>query len=159
MLEKWILLVDPDSNQFYTLNLTTYEIFIELNAPLQLRKKAGQTIRNINQLLRFDHPYWLFESESARNYRFRKLPKYLLKKISSDYPTYICQSGLSLAFAETDSIILEINITQYHKEMVQLIKNTGVYRPEVPTCKTMVVSLLDSADEIVKKLIRSKIAF
>ena len=154
MLEKWIILVDPDSNHFYSMNLSTYQIYLEKDVPASMRKKAGQTIRNINQLLKLDNPHWLYESNFAKNYRFRKLQPYLLKKITCEFPLYICNSDLSLAFAEVTSIDLEILLTQYQKEIVDFMVKAGGYHPKVTTILPMNVSLLTSADEILKNILR-----
>ena len=154
MLEKWIFLVDPDSNQFYSLNLSSYQIIIEKDVPASMRKKAGQTIRSINQLLKLDNPHWLFESTFAKAYRYRKLHTYLLKKITCEFPIYICNSDLSLAFADITSFNIEVLLTQFQKEIMDLMVKAGGYHPKVQTLITMSVSLLTSADEIVKNLLR-----
>jgi len=146
--------VDPDSNQFYSLNLLTYKIYIEKDVPASMRKKAGQTIRSINQLLKLDNPHWLFESQPARNYRYRKLHPYLLKKITCEFPLYLCNSDLSLAFAEVTEITIEVLLNQYQKEIVDLMVKAGGYHPKVDTLLEMKVSLLTSADEIVKNVLR-----
>ena len=155
MSEKWIFLVDPDSNQFYSLNISTHQIHIEKDVHASMRKKAAQTIRSINQLLKLDHPHWLFESESARNYRYRKLNSYLLKKITCEFPLYLCNSDLSLAFAEVAEIEVEVLLSNYQKEIVELMKKAGNLRPEVKTVDILKVSLLTSADEIIKIVLRN----
>ena len=106
-----------------------------------------KTVKDILGLLHLNDASWLCESKNSQRYRRRKIPSYLLHKICSDYPTYVCQSTLSLAFAEVNSIKLEINMTEYteefqkglddlKKEMLEKKKLPDNLNPEVLEKKT-----------------------
>ncbi len=47
----------------------------------------------------------------------------MLHKISSEYPTYVCQSTLSLAFAEVNSIRLQIDMSEYKEEFKKALED------------------------------------
>lgn len=64
MTEKWLLCVDPDSHQIYTLNLITNEVHIEKDAPPYIRKSALKTIDDIETLLHLNDASWLCESKN-----------------------------------------------------------------------------------------------
>ncbi len=119
MTEKWLICVDPDSNQIYTLNLTTNEVVIETDVPEAYRKRSTECIKDLNNLLKLNSSSWLTENKGALRYRRRKIPSYLLHKISTNNPTYLCQSTLSLAFAEKNSISLTVHLTEYEKTFVE----------------------------------------
>ena len=52
ILEKWLICVDPDSQQIYTLNINTNEVQIELDVDIDYRRKAQDAIKNIDEMLR-----------------------------------------------------------------------------------------------------------
>lgn len=48
---KFLLCVDPDSHQIYTLNLKTQEIHIELDVPSEYRERAENDIAQIAKII------------------------------------------------------------------------------------------------------------
>jgi phosphatidylinositol-4,5-bisphosphate 3-kinase len=78
-----------------------------------MREKAKKSIKDLKSIVDFSNANWLCASREAVNYKRRKIPTYLLHKDSSKYPTYLCQSTLSLAFANVNSIKLNVNLKQY----------------------------------------------
>ena len=56
----------------------------------------------------------------------------MLHKVSSDYPTYVCQSTLSLAFAEVNSIKLLINMSEYKEEFKKALEDVKVFDKNPP---------------------------
>ncbi len=151
MTEKWLLCVDPDSCQIYTLNISTSEVHIENDAPDFIRESAEKTIEAILSLVQLNKASWLCESKNSQKYRRRKIPSYLLHKISCEYPTYVCQSTLSLAFAEVNSIKLEINLSEYN-ECFQKLEIEGKSQPEKITIDA---GLVTGADEVIKNILRT----
>jgi phosphatidylinositol-4,5-bisphosphate 3-kinase catalytic subunit alpha/beta/delta len=51
MEERWLLCVDPDSKQIYTLNTNTQEVHIETAVNQEYREKAHKTIADMEKLL------------------------------------------------------------------------------------------------------------
>ena len=151
MSEKWLLCVDPDSNQIYTLNIATSEVHIEKDAPDYIRESAEKTIKDILSLVQFNNASWLCESKTSQKYRRRKIPSYLLHKISCEYPTYVCQSTLSLAFAEVNSITLEINLSEYHDAFKKLDEEGKA----IPQTLKIDAGLVTGADEVIKNILRT----
>jgi len=147
MTEKWLLSVDPDSYQIYTLNISTSEVHIEKDAPDYIRESAEKTIKDILSLVQLNDVSWFCESKNSQRYRRRKIPSYLLHKISCEYPTYVCQSTLSLAFAEVNSIKLEVNLSEYEDAFRKLA---------IPVQKiTIDAGLVTGADEVIKNILRT----
>lgn len=51
-MEKWLICVDPDSNQIYTLNINTNVVCIEKEVDYYYREKAKKAVIDIEELLK-----------------------------------------------------------------------------------------------------------
>lgn len=148
MTEKWLLCVDPDSSQIYTLNISTSEVHVEKDAPQFIRDSVEKTINDILSLVQLNDASWLCESKNSQKYRRRKIPSYLLHKISCEYPTYVCQSTLSLAFAEVNSIKLSVNLSEYKEAFMKYNSHEEIKKIEIEA------GLVTGADEVIKNILR-----
>ena len=111
--DKWLICVDPDSYQIYTFNRRDNDFTLEDIVPEEYREKAKQDIKQIKSKLMFDQGVWMFESAQSKEYRRRPLPSYIDISHISQYPMYLCQSSLSLAFADISTIEVEIDFSKY----------------------------------------------
>ena len=76
-------------------------------------EKAKQSLNDLNLILEKTNKYWFCGSKQAIKYRRRKIPSYLLHHDSPKYPMYLCQSKLSLAFANVNNIKLKVDLDYY----------------------------------------------
>ena len=82
-MDQYVICVDPESQQIYTLNTHTNEIIIETDVLAEYRLKASIQIQNLTKILACNNQnqYYFDGSQDAMNYRRRKLPFHLLKGI------------------------------------------------------------------------------
>jgi hypothetical protein len=116
----YIVCLDPDSGQIYTMSLTTYDVHIEKNLPAKIKEKAKLTMKQLTFLKDSFTTKWWFRSHESECFRRRKLPSYLLHQDCLRYPTYEAHSKLSLAFSDIQTIELEVDISEYQDAIVLL---------------------------------------
>ncbi|KAL4490435.1 hypothetical protein ABPG72_002645 [Tetrahymena utriculariae] len=165
--EKWLICVDPKSKMFYTVNSVTNELHIETDADDVMQDAAKKAINDLRQIIDYDKSSWLFESEQAKRFQRRKIPSYLLHKDSSEYPTYLCQSNLSLAFANVNSIKLVVLLGNYEDKLLdwkqeppqnEKKQEDKVIKDEKPQKYEKRIEieagLVTGADEVIKNILR-----
>lgn len=85
--------------------------------PPHFRQLANEEVDDLNSISNLSQGNWLMASEEVMNYRRRKIPSYILSKDVHQQPTYICQSTLSFAFSNVNSIKLVVDLNQYKSEL------------------------------------------
>mgnify|MGYP006976744198 CR=1 FL=1 len=120
--EPYIICLDPDSGQIYSLGLISYDIHIEKDLPPKIKEKAKNTIKQLSFLRDASTTKWWFRSEEAYAYRRRKLLSYLIHQDCSKYPTFEAHSSLSLAFADVNSIKVTIDLSEYYETITAQVE-------------------------------------
>ncbi|KRX06528.1 Protein kinase-like domain [Pseudocohnilembus persalinus] len=113
--EQFVICVDPSSQRIFTQALNQNVIILEKQVPKFINKQAKQAIKEFQGIINLDKANWLINKE-ARTFRQRKLPSYLLQKNKSDYPIYLAQNNLSLAFADHNYLQLNIDVQAYQNQ-------------------------------------------
>lgn len=116
----YIVCLDPDSGQIYTLSLTNYDVHIERNLPAKIKEKAKSTMKQLSFLRDSSSTKWWFHSHDSECYRRRKLPNYLIHQDCSRYPIFEAHSKLSLAFSDIQTIEIEVDISEYQDALLLL---------------------------------------
>ena len=138
-INKWIICVDPLSKEIYSYNIQRNKIMIEQNAPNFVKANIEKELKNIENITKLYNNDWIPLSKQANEYQTRNFPLYLIHrvlyiilkiniifKISSQFPSYVCNSDLSFAFLreknsitleskEKSSIKLEIHLNEYEE--------------------------------------------
>ena len=150
MTEKYIICVDPESKHVYTLGLNSNTVVIEWNVPMSFRERARKSLKMLKDLTRDNTTYnWWFYSDAARHYQRRKFPKHLLKPDMTKYPVYLKLSKISLAFQDTTSIELLVDLTAY-----QQLTSEGQMRVQIPNNIMVHAKITTNPDEVIKKIVR-----
>lgn len=149
-LVRFLLCVDPDSHQVYTLNLETNDIHIEFDVPHQYRMQAEKDIEEIAKIIQLPSSKWRVVNEQSWRYRRRQFSDYLLHKMIDHEPTYLAQSPMSDAFSSVSTLKLFVNISEYLS-----VNTTEKYYENVnPLTLEIHVELVTCADELIKKILR-----
>lgn len=151
-LERFLICVDPNSHQIYTIGLTTNIIHIEKEVPPNIKEKARNALKQL-AFLRDGAKYkWWFQSEAAQAYRRRPLPYYLLHPDCKIFPTFENHSNFSLAFKDVHSVELLVDVSQFSHTFLNI---DGKAVKEVPTVMKVNAGLVTGADEVIKNIIRT----
>ncbi len=123
--EPFLVCLDPETGQVYSLGLLSYHVHIEKDLPVKVRERAKTALRRLAFLKEGSGMRWWFKSESAQLYRRRRLPIYLIQEDCARYPTYEAHSNLSLAFSEVHSLELRVNISEYAEVITSQLGNSS----------------------------------
>ena len=115
--EPYLVCLDPESGQVYTLGLFSNIVNVESLLPIKIRERAKVALRRLAYLRESPGARWWFKSEATQIYRRRRLPIYLIQQDCARYPTYEAHSNLSLAFKEVHTIELHISLSEYTTSM------------------------------------------
>jgi hypothetical protein len=115
--EPYLVCLDPESGQVYTLGLLSYNVHIEKDVPAKIKNKAKEALRRLSDLRDQPGIKWWFKSEAVQMYRRRRLPIYLIQEDCPRYPTYEAHSNLSLAFSGVHTIELHVSLVEYQGAM------------------------------------------
>mgnify|MGYP006976820908 CR=1 FL=1 len=127
MTDKYLVCLDPDSFQFFSIGLYSRTLVLELDVPLKMREKAVQTLKDMRKLLDSGGTNWWFKSKQSWAFRRRILPKYLINKDTSPYPRFLQLTELSSAFSEATTIEIAIDLTRYSH-----LKSEGAIKVNLP---------------------------
>lgn len=111
--EPYLVCLDPETGQVYTLGLFSSNVRVEKDLPLKIRERAKVALRRLSFLKEGSDIRWWFKSEATQIYRRRRLPIYLIQEDCAKYPTYEAHSNLSLAFSEVHTIEFHISLAEY----------------------------------------------
>ena len=111
--EKFLVCIDPKSTQIYSIGLISEKIILEINVPIDVRQRVKNNLEEMDDLIDVNNLKWWYQSNDSKDFRKRKLPMYLLHPDSTKFPCFYQSSDLSLAFADVDSISLNIDLTEY----------------------------------------------
>ncbi|CAD8121098.1 unnamed protein product [Paramecium sonneborni] len=146
---KYLLCVDMDSHQIFTINLKSHEIFIEYNVPSAYRSKAEKDIKDIQRLVQLPDSSWNMDTQRNQRYRRREISEYLLHKIVNQEPTYLAESSMSDAFSEVTSLKLIVDLSDYLRIEDQSYNDIN------PVTIELDVDLVTCSDEVIKKILRA----
>ncbi|CAD8171964.1 unnamed protein product [Paramecium pentaurelia] len=145
---KYLLCVDMDSHQIFTINLKNHEICIEYDVPQAYRVKAKKDIMDIQKLVQLPDSSWNMDTLRNQRYRRREISEYLLHKIVNQEPTYLAESSMSDAFSKVTSLKLIVDLSDYIRLEDQ------VYQDINPITIELHVDLVTCSDEVIKKILR-----
>jgi hypothetical protein len=146
--QRVLLCFDPDSQHIYTIDLSTHEVQLELDAPQAYREKAESDYRAIAKIVQLPDSEWDICSAEAWRYRRRKICEYLLHKMIDPEPTYLAQSPMSDAFANVTSLKFLVNISEYVK--LEDTSPEQYYAKLNPLVLELHIDLVTCADELIK---------
>ena len=78
MSDKFLICVDPDSYQVFSIGLNSRILVLEIDVPLSMRQKAINVIKEKKILTDSGGVNWWLRSKEGWAFRRRDLPKYLI---------------------------------------------------------------------------------
>ncbi len=69
-MEKFLICLDPDSHQFFSINTNTNDIIVETQIPQKIRLKAEKAFDDLKRLLG-NVTKWNFDTQRVNSYRRR----------------------------------------------------------------------------------------